>query len=752
MHTGFLCIVYFCNKYLRFPCNIGYYRLLMGRRTKNANPSPIRKGNAETATDSCPSSQSEPHMTLVTAPDTKVQPSFSNACEKRTYLPLTQVVPKVIYPSNNGGFHPKTNVQPVGVQFSTTMSPLVKHTSQQSNLMSPPNVNNFNLHTQSQPITLNAAMNAVSKFLPSLTDSKTIPGCVRLNENQWMNRGAGPRAEVTGALSMNGVSVGSVPSLIFQQPNRQPTKRRLELDTYEKCGSGAVMSTISTDLSLFKRRRDDVNENTSALPQSCVASKIPPSVMNCSLQLQTVSADLNKSPKMANGLNVAHKLCRVVNAKAVEMRSMQVDTESNVDLQQKNDGSLAQTARRFVEFIQKSSKQEVDLNMMALKIQCPKRRLYDITNVLEGIGLLEKVSKNKVQWTSKDINFSHVAVSSMRTELNDLEKRETELDDAIKMLQSLYEREIEDCINNRFGYVTSDAVKELDLGTNRLLIFANGPKSTELAVYSPEKVAIRSHSGPIEVCITSTDDAAPTESSSYATSASTMQYHSEAEKLLDRNFLAELARKMEEYSNSSETGSVTSTRPCSSTGSMPRSGCGSNRISPIDDVSRDSGLDSPSMAGANVGRLPATPVLPFTPVQHYSLNGKDSWTAAVSGGGIPNVVEDYNSRRYCFTPVQNSLLAVCKTSTEDQRNSIIGTPPHTVIPLPKVPRLAVDSSSADTRSNLTPIVLKQKPIGTSIECSFTPIKTEVHKRLDEASTCRVETTEGCKDGPVYLFQ
>lgn len=27
-----------------------------------------------------------------------------------------------------------------------------------------------------------------------------------------------------------------------------------------------------------------------------------------------------------------------------------------------------------------------------------KRRIYDITNVLEGIGYIEKISKNKIKW------------------------------------------------------------------------------------------------------------------------------------------------------------------------------------------------------------------------------------------------------------------------------------------------------------------------------------------------------------------
>lgn len=39
----------------------------------------------------------------------------------------------------------------------------------------------------------------------------------------------------------------------------------------------------------------------------------------------------------------------------------------------------------------------VDLNKTAEKLQVSKRRIYDITNVLEGIGYIEKM-KNNVQW------------------------------------------------------------------------------------------------------------------------------------------------------------------------------------------------------------------------------------------------------------------------------------------------------------------------------------------------------------------
>lgn len=35
---------------------------------------------------------------------------------------------------------------------------------------------------------------------------------------------------------------------------------------------------------------------------------------------------------------------------------------------------------------------------MHVRPQVQKRRIYDITNVLEGIGLIEKKSKNNIQW------------------------------------------------------------------------------------------------------------------------------------------------------------------------------------------------------------------------------------------------------------------------------------------------------------------------------------------------------------------
>ena len=54
--------------------------------------------------------------------------------------------------------------------------------------------------------------------------------------------------------------------------------------------------------------------------------------------------------------------------------------------------------KKFVTLIEQANEGTIDLNRAAESLQVQKRRIYDITNVLEGIGLIEKKSKNNIQW------------------------------------------------------------------------------------------------------------------------------------------------------------------------------------------------------------------------------------------------------------------------------------------------------------------------------------------------------------------
>jgi transcription factor E2F3 len=58
--------------------------------------------------------------------------------------------------------------------------------------------------------------------------------------------------------------------------------------------------------------------------------------------------------------------------------------------------------KRFIELIKEAPEQCVDLNEAVKILKVQKRRIYDITNVLEGIGLIVKHKKNKIKWNGND--------------------------------------------------------------------------------------------------------------------------------------------------------------------------------------------------------------------------------------------------------------------------------------------------------------------------------------------------------------
>ncbi len=63
------------------------------------------------------------------------------------------------------------------------------------------------------------------------------------------------------------------------------------------------------------------------------------------------------------------------------------------------DNSLNILTRKFTALLTSSAGGLVDLNKAAVSLRVRKRRIYDVVNVLEGVALLEKISKSTVRWT-----------------------------------------------------------------------------------------------------------------------------------------------------------------------------------------------------------------------------------------------------------------------------------------------------------------------------------------------------------------
>ena len=67
--------------------------------------------------------------------------------------------------------------------------------------------------------------------------------------------------------------------------------------------------------------------------------------------------------------------------------------EDNIE-DNKQENSLGQLTRNFLQYIKKKGRVNININDLVEELGVKKRRIYDITNVLQGIGYIEKKGKN----------------------------------------------------------------------------------------------------------------------------------------------------------------------------------------------------------------------------------------------------------------------------------------------------------------------------------------------------------------------
>ncbi|CAO2579963.1 Transcription factor E2F5 (Fragment), partial [Lemmus lemmus] len=187
-------------------------------------------------------------------------------------------------------------------------------------------------------------------------------------------------------------------------------------------------------------------------------------------------------------------------------------------LSSRHEKSLGLLTTKFVSLLQEAQDGVLDLKAAADTLAVrQKRRIYDITNVLEGIDLIEKKSKNSIQWKGVGAGCNTKEVIDrlrfLKAEIEDLELKERELDQQKLWLQQSIKNVMEDSINNRypsdtFSYVTHEDICDCFNGDTLLAIQA--PSGTQLEVPIPEmgqngqkkyQINLKSHSGPIHVLL-----------------------------------------------------------------------------------------------------------------------------------------------------------------------------------------------------------------------------------------------------------
>ncbi|CAG9096261.1 unnamed protein product [Plutella xylostella] len=155
--------------------------------------------------------------------------------------------------------------------------------------------------------------------------------------------------------------------------------------------------------------------------------------------------------------------------------------------------SLGLLTTRFVSLVKKAKDGVLDLkvatNMLAVR---QKRRIYDITNVLEGIGLIEKRSKNSIQWkgAGPDITSSEVGkkVTLLRKQIAILDEREELLDNQRHWIEQSIKNVLDESENEARTYVNESDIR--NCFTNNQVLVLEAPLGSTLSVgsvFSKEK-------------------------------------------------------------------------------------------------------------------------------------------------------------------------------------------------------------------------------------------------------------------------
>ncbi|KAJ8400573.1 hypothetical protein AAFF_G00393420 [Aldrovandia affinis] len=151
------------------------------------------------------------------------------------------------------------------------------------------------------------------------------------------------------------------------------------------------------------------------------------------------------------------------------------------------DTSLNLTTKRFLELLAQSPDGVVDLNWASQALEVQKRRIYDITNVLEGIQLVSKKSKNHVQWLGGRLDSETTARHQcLQQEVLDLGQAEKELDELIA----------------KWGYVKCKDLQSAVGSPDQLVMVVRAPPETQMLVSDPSEgyqISLKSTQGPIDV-------------------------------------------------------------------------------------------------------------------------------------------------------------------------------------------------------------------------------------------------------------
>ena len=147
--------------------------------------------------------------------------------------------------------------------------------------------------------------------------------------------------------------------------------------------------------------------------------------------------------------------------------------------------SLGELTKNFVNYIKTSGRKTININDLVHELKVKKRRIYDITNVLEGIGYIQKHAKNEISWIKNDVFLPQI--KTLQETLKNLENEEIEIDQNIEIIKNKFNFISQQEEFNKFGYITFNDLNDLSSNEKFDLLAIKAPKGTLVDIIDPNE-------------------------------------------------------------------------------------------------------------------------------------------------------------------------------------------------------------------------------------------------------------------------
>ncbi|CEF61140.1 Transcription factor E2F/dimerisation partner (TDP) domain and Winged helix-turn-helix DNA-binding domain-containing protein [Strongyloides ratti] len=162
-------------------------------------------------------------------------------------------------------------------------------------------------------------------------------------------------------------------------------------------------------------------------------------------------------------------------------------TDDDDDNEKKNYNLIGLT-KKFIQYLQNSKSNVIDINVALEQLQVKgKKKIYDIINILENIGLIERKTSNLIQWkggTWPPKNGQKIDLKTsdrnemikLQNEISKLDKKEKELDEYLKYMKMSLKNVCEEAAKKDLFYMHAGDI--MDTFEDKAVIVIQAPKGT----------------------------------------------------------------------------------------------------------------------------------------------------------------------------------------------------------------------------------------------------------------------------------